>query len=503
MALGRAPHESIENDAIGWNPEEYRPIIPVIPVLAKIGQWLSPILLLIFDYLAVIMALLVALRLRNAIIATHPLSIQQFGRYIYIIIPMVYLSMLAFEGMYSKRLPLWQKIEKLFKVALFATSLTTGLIYFEQISGIFSRLFIGLSFVTCFVTLLVTRYLMKHLLVTVGLWKKPALLIGAGRTAELLSLAFREDTHIGYEIVGVFDDNHLRPLIQRYQYLGGLANLEEVIRNSRIQDVLIALPGMDRERLLDLIYRIQPYVRNISIVPDLFGLPLSNVDVSTYFRQKTVTLTLRNNFLNIWNRVFKRIFDLAAGIVIGIFVLPVMLVLTVLVKLDSPGPAFHNARRIGKNGKEFTCFKFRTMYVNGDVMLEKFFADHPEAKLEWDRFAKLKSGDPRVTRVGNIIRKYSLDELPQIFNVLFGNMSLVGPRPYLPREKNQMSFFFDTIVEAKPGITGLWQISGRNDVEFIGRLELDAWYVRNWSFWLDVTMLLKTIKVVFGKLGAY
>lgn len=507
MSLGRALHEMQEqrvaDSAVGLNPAPNRPVMPVIPILTKVGQWLSPVLLLIFDYLAVIMGLRLAFWLRNTVIANPPLSIQQFHRYIYMIIPMVYIGMLVSEEMYTKRLPMWQKIEKIFKVSLFATALTTGLLYFEKFAGTFPRLFLALSFVTCFVMLLITRYLVKHLLVAVGLWKKPALLIGAGRTSELLADAFREDINIGYEIVGVLDDNHLRPLAQKYQYLGGLANLDEVIRASRIQDVLIALPGIDRERLLDLVYRIQPYVRNISIVPDLFGLPLSNVDVNTYFRQKTVTLTLHNNFLIIWNRMFKRIFDLAAVIIIGTIVLPVMLVLAVLIKIDSPGPVFYNARRIGKKGKEFKCFKFRTMYVNGDAMLEQYFVEHPDAKQEWERFAKLKSGDPRVTRIGRILRKYSLDELPQIFNVLIGNMSLVGPRPYLPREKKKMSYFFDTIVEAKPGITGLWQISGRNDVEFTGRLELDAWYVRNWSFWLDVTMLLKTVKVVFGKLGAY
>jgi Undecaprenyl-phosphate galactose phosphotransferase WbaP len=486
----------------GYSGEEPGDILR-IPFMTRLGRWLSPLLLGVFDYFSITIGLLLAFRLRNLLLSDNILSIRSFGRYIYLVIPMIYLCLIAYEGLYSKRLPLWQKIEKISKISFFATVLTAVLLYFGQVANFFPRFFWALSFVTCTILLIIERYFMKHLLVAAGLWKKPVLLIGAGRSAELLTTAFEEDSHIGYEVIGVFDDNHLRPLLRDYQYLGGLANLETVVRESKIRDALIAIPGLAREKLLDIVYRIQPYVKNISVVPDLFGLPLTNVEVNTYFRQKTVTLTLCNNLLNIGNRLVKRGSDLAVGIIFFLLAFPVMLVITVLVKLDSPGPVFHNARRIGQKGKEFICYKFRTMYVNGDTILAEYFAQNPEAREEWRRFAKLKNGDPRVTRVGKLLRKFSFDELPQFINVLIGNMSLVGPRPYLPREKEQMSYFFDTIVEAKPGITGFWQVSGRNDVEFTGRLELDAWYVRNWSFWLDITMLLKTVKVVYGKMGAY
>jgi Undecaprenyl-phosphate galactose phosphotransferase WbaP len=474
-----------------------------IPFLTKLGQWLSPLLLVTVDYLTIIFTLIGTFLLRNALITNNQLPIHPFNHYIYLFVPVVYIGLITFEGLYTKRLPFWQNMGKFCKVTFFATLLTTGLLYFEQVAHFYPRVFLGLSFLTCFTALLVNRYLMRLLLAAIGLWKKPTLLIGAGKTAEMITAAFQEDAHIGYEVIGIFDDNHLRPLVQNYQYLGGLDNLERVVRESAIQDVLIALPGLEREKLLDLIYRIQPYVKNISLVPDLYGVPLSNIEVNTYFNQKTMTLTLHNNFLNLWSRSFKRIFDIVAGMIIIIPTIPILALLIVLIKWDSRGPAFHNATRIGKNGKKFICYKFRTMHVDGDAMLEPYFAEHPEAESEWERFAKLKGADPRVTQIGKLLRKYSLDELPQILNVLIGNMSLVGPRPYLPRERDQMNYFYDTIVEAKPGITGLWQISGRNDVEFTGRLELDVWYVRNWSFWLDVAMLLKTVKVVFGKLGAY
>jgi undecaprenyl-phosphate galactose phosphotransferase len=143
------------------------------------------------------------------------------------------------------------------------------------------------------------------------------------------------------------------------------------------------------------------------------------------------------------------------------------------------------------------------MHVNADKLLEKYFVENAAAKEEWARYAKLKQYDPRVTKIGKMLRKYSLDELPQIVNVLRGEMSLVGPRPYLPREIIDMGHYKNIILETIPGITGLWQVSGRNALTFKERLHMDCWYVRNWSFWLDIVMLIKTVKVVAGKSGAY
>lgn len=149
------------------------------------------------------------------------------------------------------------------------------------------------------------------------------------------------------------------------------------------------------------------------------------------------------------------------------------------------------------------CYKFRSMYMNADRILLDFLGKHPEAEQEWKEFQKLRGDDPRVTKVGKFIRKYSLDELPQIFNVIKGDMSLVGPRPYLPREKRKIGNYLPIICMTTPGITGLWQVSGRNDIKFNGRLQLDSWYVRNWSLWQDIVLLFKTIGVVFGRKGAY
>jgi len=203
------------------------------------------------------------------------------------------------------------------------------------------------------------------------------------------------------------------------------------------------------------------------------------------------------------NEGIKRTIDIIISLLLLPVVLPLIGLIAIFIKLDSKGPVFFVQDRLGKNGKKFKCIKFRTMYLNNDEILEEYLRKHPEKREEWNKYKKLKSFDPRVTRVGRFLRKTSLDELPQIFNVLKGDMSLVGPRPYLPKEETDMGYFKNTILLTKPGITGLWQVSGRNNLEFRVRLVLDERYVLNWSFWLDLLIMLKTVKVVLKREGAY
>jgi Undecaprenyl-phosphate galactose phosphotransferase WbaP len=507
MYLPEVSRQLIDPDSVDLrenfkNDEMKREAIPVMPIIAKVGRWLSPLILVVFDYFTITIALLFGFRLRNWILPENLLSIHMFSRYIYLIMPMIYISLIAFEGLYTKRLPLWRKLESLFKVSFFATFLMTGILFFEHNSNYFPRVFLGLSALICFTILNIERYFIKQFLATAGLWRKPMLLVGAGKTAELVAGAFTEDAYVGYQIAGIIDDNHLRPLLQKYRYVGSLSNVEAIVKESRIQDVLIAIPGLAREKLLDIVYRIQPYVKNIYIVPDLYGLPLGNVEVSTYFKQKTMTLTLQNKFLNIWSRFFKRSFDIVAGIIIFIISLPLLIIIGLLIRLDSAGPIVFAHKRVGRKGKVFPCYKFRTMIPNAESVLEKYLAENPEVRQEWEQEFKLKD-DPRVTRIGKLLRKTSLDELPQLLNVVKGEMSLVGPRPIVAKEVSKYKEYINDYYMVRPGLTGLWQVSGRNDIDYDSRVLMDSWYVRNWSFWLDIGMLLKTMKVVLKKTGAY
>ncbi|MFK9858162.1 sugar transferase, partial [Klebsiella pneumoniae] len=171
------------------------------------------------------------------------------------------------------------------------------------------------------------------------------------------------------------------------------------------------------------------------------------------------------------------------------------------VKKDN-GPAIYGHERIGKGGRSFKCLKFRSMVTNSKEVLEELLRSNPEARKEWNETFKLKE-DPRITNIGKFLRKTSLDELPQLFNVLKGEMSLVGPRPIITAELERYSDEVDYYLLSKPGMTGLWQVSGRSDVDYETRVYLDAWYVKNWSMWNDIAILFKTIGVVLKKDGAY
>ena len=202
------------------------------------------------------------------------------------------------------------------------------------------------------------------------------------------------------------------------------------------------------------------------------------------------------------NIFLKKVLDVVASIILLPFLGIAIGVIGILIKLESMGPVLFVQERLKKDRKTFRLYKFRTMYENGDEILEKYLREKPLAAQEWYTFKKLRSHDPRVTKIGKFLRTTSLDELPQIFNVIKGEMSLAGPRPYLPREEPHMKEYADLILLIRPGITGLWQVSGRNELTFQDRLELDAWYVQNWSLWLDIRTIFKTIIVVFKRHGA-
>ena len=206
---------------------------------------------------------------------------------------------------------------------------------------------------------------------------------------------------------------------------------------------------------------------------------------------------------NLCGRLAKTVFDYSLTAVGTVCISPLLVYIAYRIKKEDPGPVFFAHERIGKDGKPFPCYKFRSMVVNSKEMLEKYLAENSDARAEWERDFKLKD-DPRITPIGKVLRRTSLDELPQIFNVLRGEMSLVGPRPVIQEELDK--YYGETAklyASVKPGITGLWQVSGRSDTTYEERVQMDSWYVRNWSVWLDVMLLWRTVKSVIKCKGAY
>jgi undecaprenyl-phosphate galactose phosphotransferase len=264
------------------------------------------------------------------------------------------------------------------------------------------------------------------------------------------------------------------------------------------RDVLIAIPELDDEKLLDLVHKLQRHCESIYVVPHLWGLSMMNVQLDGFLRERLMMLKLSNSLAKPWNCGTKRAFDIVFGSLIILLALPLCLVISVLIKIDSDGPLLFVQERLGHNGRNFRCIKFRTMHVDCGDILTRHLASDPSASEEWRRYAKLRDYDPRVTRLGGFLRRWSLDELPQLWNVLKGDMSLVGPRPYLPQEHGRIGVELFTILSSRPGMTGFWQVNGRNLLTLEDRVQVEAWYVRNWTVWFDCIILAKTFRAVLS-----
>ncbi len=224
--------------------------------------------------------------------------------------------------------------------------------------------------------------------------------------------------------------------------------------------------------------------------------------MNTWDLNGVLGLELTHRLLKRTDRTVKRTMDLAFTLLGGIVVLPLSLLIALAIKLDSPGPVLYSQTRLGKNGKPFPMFKFRSMIENADEILHDYLLQHPELKEEWQATQKLKK-DPRITRFGKFLRRTSLDELPQLLNVLRGEMSLVGPRPCTPDQVSYYGWVWELYQRVRPGITGQWQISGRNNTTYQKRTDMDAYYVRNGSVWLDIYILARTFMVVLKHDGAH
>lgn len=215
-------------------------------------------------------------------------------------------------------------------------------------------------------------------------------------------------------------------------------------------------------------------------------------------------MTQKNNRLKFFFRCFtKRVFDLIISIIGIFFLMPFFVILTIIIKISSEGNILHIQNRFGKDGKIFKLLKFKTMFKDADDKMREYLIKRPHLKEEWEEYKKLRSYDPRVTPIGKLLRRFSLDELPQLFNVVKGDMSMVGPRPYLVQEKEDIKNFSHIILQVKPGITGLWQIRGRCELSFKSRINMDIYYVKNWTLFKDIIIIIKTFGVVIRGRGAY
>ena len=474
-----------------------------ISLRQKLADYAFPLILCLSDYTAIILAESLSYALRKFWLPMATPTFHIPAIYLFIIVPAIFMCFLQVAGKHVRRVPVWKIAQNVFWATFYAILIIVILMYFARVSAVVSRLFVAMTWFFSFVFIVLFRYGLKKYVNAHNIFSVPVLFVGAGLTAELVLKAF-DGGGFGYNVIGFVDDHPVsQEIAKKYRILGGFNNIEKIIRRTGVRSVIITAPGLSPLQQVELVNRIQPLVKSVSFVPDFMGAPVTTMDVESLFDERIIFLKVRNNLARWQNRLIKRVFDIICCLCGLIFVLPICVAIGIMIKLDSDGPIFYTHRRIGRGGKEFDCYKFRSMYINGDAILKEHLQNDAKAREEWEKFAKIRGEDPRVTKFGKVIRRYSLDELPQVFNVILGDMSLVGPRPYMLRERSDMGDYFDTITTTVPGITGLWQTSGRNDLSFKDRLRLDAWYVRNWSMWLDLSYLLKTIGVVLKSKGAY
>lgn len=417
---------------------------------------------------------------------------------------LIWIFFLLYEGLYTKRFSFWDEIKSLWKVSFLSTAGIFIVVSIGKLSADISRTVIVLMGVISVLFFPAVRIMLKKVLRKLGFLQRRVLVLGAGKTGRLIVAALRREPNYGYKVVGFVDDDpgKVGENIEGIKVHRGIDRAQSYIRRCNIEDLFIAMPGAGKERVQGLINNLQHKVERILFVPDIYGIAVLGTGLRHFFHEEVLAFEIENNLSNPLNMIIKRSFDfLVSALLIPLLAVP-MAVIAVLIRMDSHGPAFFSQPRIGERGRIFRCLKFRTMHDDAEERLHEIIDNDPESKREWEERWKLKN-DPRITRIGRFLRRTSLDELPQIVNVLKGEMSFVGPRPYLVRERKEMGDAERTILMTRPGITGLWQVSGRSTMSYDYRISLDSWYVRNWNLWLDIVILFKTVRIVLKREGAY
>jgi exopolysaccharide biosynthesis polyprenyl glycosylphosphotransferase len=321
--------------------------------------------------------------------------------------------------------------------------------------------------------------------------------VGSGRLAKLLMQHMAASEQLGFHVVGFVQDmDGPQADFGRFKALGTMDDLDTVIRRNRVEEVVIALPSHQHHQILRAVRLCERAGADFKLVPDMYEMSLSRIDVDAV--EGIPLIGLRRSLSSTWQRTLKRVLDVAIALAVLLIGSPLWLLIALAVKLDSPGPVLYGQTRLGYRGEPFQFLKFRSMHVNADQLLEELRAQqHDRAVIFKDR------NDPRRTRVGSFLRKASLDEIPNLINVLRGEMSVVGPRPPLPSEFENYEDWEKARLEATPGITGVWQVRGRSDIDFDEMVLMDLYYIENWSLRLDIQLILRTIPAVLFRRGAY
>lgn len=485
--------------------------------MRKTSELFFSLILIPIDFAATLVAFILAYYIRVKLEGRpvpNPLGLLLFVKIFLVILP-VWIIIFAVSGLYnlSSIRGRMEELGKIF-VAVSGGAMFAILIDFMSRTPIFPAKAIPIyGYGLTLVSVATGRQLVRgvqRILFRFGIGVHQTVIIGSGPLAQRIAKDISNTKKTGYSVIGVVDtakgaEKRMNP----HKVYSTLKDLVRARGRKNIDEILQADSALEQEEVLEAVEFATTNHLSYRFVPNLFGLFATNSTVMTM--SGVPVIEMKRTPLDGWGRIAKRAFDLVGSLGALLVFSPIMLIAGIGIKLSDPGPILYRQKRVTRTGKTFRIYKFRTMYmryctVPGGKSDEEIFAaelKRPDLAKEFQANNRKLANDPRVHFIGRWLRRTSLDELPQLFNVILGDLSMVGPRPFLEIELEQIGQDQATVFALKPGITGLWQISGRSDLGIEDRVKLDVYYVENWSLLMDLRVLLKTVPVVLFRRGAY
>ncbi len=418
----------------------------------------------------------------------------------------IFVAVRYLSGDYSRRQLFWDGA-KVTTIALLVTGLPDFIMLLLG-NGVYTAWPVFLSWASLLVILPVLRQGARVLMTRAGIWQIPTALIGISPRSGEIWTALKSSLSLGFDVrwLVIEDENASPPeslSLLKPIHSTDPARIAAMVCGQGCKEAIIAAEDMQSAHLADVVQRLLEVNVPVAIIPAINRLPLANATTNYFFGSDILLMQVRSNVQRLPSRIAKRLFDVAVSAFLLILLAPVFMILGIAIKRAGPGPVTYSQTRIGRHGVPFACIKFRTMVIDAEAVLRGWARDNPVLHAEYLKTYKLRD-DPRITPIGKWLRKTSLDELPQLWNVLRGDMSLVGPRPVVQKElEEHYGPATQLYIRARPGITGLWQVSGRSDTSYKRRVFLDEWYILNWSFWYDIVILIQTSWIVIARKGAF
>lgn len=425
---------------------------------------------------------------------------------VFVLLAIIFIAVRYLTGDYGRRQLFWDGA-KITTMALLITSLP-DLAMLLLGKGVYETAPVLSSWVLLLFLVPAMRQAMRIVMSRTGIWQIPTAMVGIGPRSEEIYTALQGSLSLGFDLRWlVIEDGETSPpaglSLLKLIHSTDPARTATIVCSEGCKEALVTVEDMQSLHCAEVVQRLLEVNVPVTIIPSINRLPLANATTNYFFGSDILLIQVRSNVQRLPSMVVKRLFDITISILILILLSPLFVILAAAIKRASPGPVTYSQIRIGRHGKSFRCIKFRTMVQDADAKLQRWALENPKLYEEYLKTYKLRE-DPRITRIGAWLRRTSLDELPQLWNVLRGHMSLVGPRPVVA---NELEEYYgpatQLYVRVRPGMTGLWQVSGRSHTSYERRVFLDEWYILNWSFWYDIVILIQTIWIVLIGKGAF